>query len=257
MDIKTDFEFFTWRINPMNAVLEEYMETIWGMIERGDNSVTDLKQRLGNTFNQSNLDRLIEEGIVMYWDERRESLAFTDTGMERAAGLIRSHRLAERLIADVLGGEFEEGACEFEHINNPALVDSICTMLGHPRECPHGLPIPEGECCRKSADVIKRFIVPLTSLEAGMSAVIAYVYSKNDGQLHIMEGMQIRPGVEIRLHQKKPAYVIEVEGAHIAIDPGVASNIQVWIDNDGKHDDGFQDRGPHGKPRRRRKWWQV
>jgi len=66
--------------------------------------------------------------------------------------LIRARRLAERLIHDVLGGEFEEGACEFEHMGSTKLIDSICTLLGHPKECPHGLPIPEGECCQRSKD---------------------------------------------------------------------------------------------------------
>ena len=68
--------------------------------------------------------------------------------------LIRAHRLAEKLIHDVLGGKFEDEACEFEHIASPKLVDSICTMLGHPKECPHGLPIPEGDCCKRSKDFV-------------------------------------------------------------------------------------------------------
>jgi DtxR family Mn-dependent transcriptional regulator len=41
----------------------------------------------------------------------------------------------------------EEQACYFEHILSPAVTDSICAFLGHPRLCPHGRPIPRGACC--------------------------------------------------------------------------------------------------------------
>ena len=69
---------------------------------------------------------------------------------ENCTGTTRAHRLAEKLIHHVSGGDFEKGAAEFEHVADPKLIDSLCTMLGHPRECPHGQPIPEGECCRRS-----------------------------------------------------------------------------------------------------------
>ncbi len=210
-------------------VHEEYIEMVWTMLEKGSDSLDELARRFGLSYDESSLGLLESEGIVRI-DRNAGTLAFTEHGSARARLLIRSHRIAERLILDVLGGEYEDGACEFEHIKNPVLVDSICTLLGHPRECPHGLPIPEGECCRNSADTVTRTVVPLSSLDSGSVATIAYVYAKNDGQLHVMEGMQLRPGVTVKLHQKKPTYVIEVEDAHIAIDPRVAANIQVWID---------------------------
>ena len=92
------------------------------------------------------------------------------------------------------------------------------------------MPIPEGECCRRSLDTIKRHVVPLTDIEIGQAARVAYVYSKSDQQLHVVEGMQIKPGVLIKLHQKYPTFVIEAEDAHVALDAEVAANIQVWAD---------------------------
>ena len=44
-------------------------------------------------------------------------------------------------------GSIEKNACTFEHILSPEVTDRICTFLGHPRTCPHGSPIPEGDCC--------------------------------------------------------------------------------------------------------------
>ena len=76
---------------------------------------------------------------------------FTDRGRQRAADIIRRHRLAERLFTETLKiqneAEIEQQACKFEHILSPEATDKICTFLGHPRTCPHGAPIPRGVCC--------------------------------------------------------------------------------------------------------------
>src|SRR5215813_3821862 len=75
----------------------------------------------------------------------------TVRGKQRAADIIRRHRLAERLFTDSLAldseTEIEQQACKFEHILSPEATDKICTFLGHPRTCPHGAPIPRGACC--------------------------------------------------------------------------------------------------------------
>jgi putative ABC transport system ATP-binding protein len=81
---------------------------------------------------------------------------FTDRGRQRAADVIRRHRLAERLFTDSLAmdseTEIEQQACKFEHILSPGATDKICTFLGHPRTCPHGSRIPPGQCCGLSLE---------------------------------------------------------------------------------------------------------
>ena len=85
---------------------------------------------------------------------RAGEIVFTPRGEQRARSVIRRHRLAERLFMDVLAirdeGSIEQNACTFEHILSPEVTDRICTFLGHPRTCPHGSPIPEGDCCLES-----------------------------------------------------------------------------------------------------------
>jgi putative ABC transport system ATP-binding protein len=87
----------------------------------------------------------------------RTVLEFTDRGRHRAADIIRRHRLAERLFTDTLHMQDDAGieaqACKFEHILSPEATESICVLLGHPKTCPHGSPIPPGECCVRSATV--------------------------------------------------------------------------------------------------------
>jgi Mn-dependent DtxR family transcriptional regulator len=80
----------------------------------------------------------------------------TPRGHQRAADIIRRHRLAERLFTDSLAmdseTEIEQQACKFEHILSPEATDKICTFLNHPRTCPHGAPIPPGPCCGRRAE---------------------------------------------------------------------------------------------------------
>src|SRR5258708_33661027 len=76
---------------------------------------------------------------------------FTEKGRKRAEDVIRRHRLAERLFTQTFKvhdeKEVAEEACKFEHILSPEATERICSFLGHPRTCPHGSPIPAGECC--------------------------------------------------------------------------------------------------------------
>jgi DtxR family transcriptional regulator, Mn-dependent transcriptional regulator len=207
---------------------DEMLEKLWQLGERGSSTAAELERALGRHWRPALLEALLGEGLA-----RRDgpSLALSEKGRGKAERLIRAHRIGERLIHDVLGREFEPGACEFEHILATEIVDGICTLLGHPRECPHGFPIPEGDCCRASARFVQQTIVPLTELKIGQSARVAYVYAKSDQQLHRLTSLQIRPGSVVRLHQDYPSYVIECDGSSIALDGEVAKNINVWLES--------------------------
>jgi DtxR family Mn-dependent transcriptional regulator len=153
---------------------------------------------------------------------------FSPEGERRARQLVRSHRLAERLVQDVLGQSAEPSACEFEHLLGTEVVDAICTLLGHPRECPHGYPIPPGECCERSAQTVTRQVKLLADMAIGASGRIAWVYARSDAQLHALDSLQLRPGAMVTLHQRRPSFVVECEGAHLALDDTLAREINVW-----------------------------
>jgi DtxR family Mn-dependent transcriptional regulator len=208
----------------------------------------------GEQFDPADLDLLVRDGLAL---RDGEHVGLTAAGLNRAEKLIRAHRLGERLIHDVLGKEYEPGACEFEHIVDTGIVDGICTLLGHPRECPHGFPIPEGECCRNSAQFAGKIVAPLTELEIGQAARIAYVYSKSDQQMHRLASLRITPGETVKLHQKHPAYVIECGGASIALDTEVAANVNVWIEGENVSMPREAVAADHGRPsfvKPRRRW---
>jgi putative ABC transport system ATP-binding protein len=89
------------------------------------------------------------------WIELGEHhIALTPKGERRALDVIRRHRLAERLFYEVFGLEealLHDAAHKIEGILRPDVTDKICTFLHHPQTCPHGDPIPRGECCAKAA----------------------------------------------------------------------------------------------------------
>jgi Mn-dependent DtxR family transcriptional regulator len=90
-------------------------------------------------------------------------------GQQRAADVIRRHRLAERLFTQTLKvqneEEIEQQACKFEHILSPEVTDKICSFLGHPESCPHGSPIPAGECCDKAGRLGDRSLQKPTAID--------------------------------------------------------------------------------------------
>ncbi len=97
--------------------------------------------------NRRTLLGMAESGLIVQSGERIE---FTARGRERARDLVRRRRLAEVLFSSAMHlpeAEVELAACRMEHIIDPEVTDSICAFLSHPRRCPHGRPIPGGDCC--------------------------------------------------------------------------------------------------------------
>jgi putative ABC transport system ATP-binding protein len=93
---------------------------------------------------------LLRMSEVHLVEVRNQDVQLTAEGHQRARDVIRRHRLAERLFKDTFrieDNEVHTQACKFEHIISPELDERICTFLGHPKTCPHGNPIPPGDCC--------------------------------------------------------------------------------------------------------------
>ena len=238
-------------MNNDKRVKEEHLESLWELKENGQDTVDDLERIMNGTYNTLVIEDLVLDALVE-WNPGTGKISLAEGGEDQARIIIRAHRIGERLIYDVFGGDFETAACEFEHTVEAQLVDRICTLLGHPRECPHGMPIPEGECCRSSAGMAYKQVVPLTELEIGQSARVAYINSKDDRQMHKLDGLQIRPRTTVKIHQQYPCYVIECEGAHIAMDEEIVSKICVWSKN-GQKQSG--DREPMVLGKKHRKRW--
>src|SRR5512139_3153265 len=98
---------------------EEHLETIWHLVENNEADVGSFRSHSGGACDEGVLEHLREDGYITL---RGDHIALTDKGSDAAKQIIRRHRLAERLLSDVLGmalGDIEPGACEFEHVLAP------------------------------------------------------------------------------------------------------------------------------------------
>ncbi len=126
---------------------DEVLEQIW-VLEENQVRPSPEQIQFNGGGNRKVLPVMQEIGLLHSY---RPVLEMTAQGRGRAARIIRRHRLAERLFADTFHmkdeQELESNACTFEHILSPEVTERICTFLNHPKHCPHGSPIPPGECC--------------------------------------------------------------------------------------------------------------
>ena len=207
----------------------EILEAVWTLQEQGTAALDTVTKNAPVQVTDALIARLSEEGLLSVDADRNVRLL--PKGREMAEQIIRRHRLAERLICDALGAHVDESevaACEYEHLLAEGITNSICTLLGHPRYCPHNKPIPEGDCCRQARDELKPIVVSCDQLRIGESARIAYFSTKEHSRLLKLSALGISPGMQLKLIQKWPAYVVQCEETEIALEPGVAKNIYVW-----------------------------
>jgi DtxR family Mn-dependent transcriptional regulator len=215
--------------NRTSEEVTEVLEAVWTLEEQGPAVLEKVIQNAPVKITDELLTRLTDEGLLAVDSERQVRLL--PAGRKLAERIIRRHRLAERLICDALGAKVEESeieACEYEHLLAEGITNSICTLLGHPRYCPHNKPIPEGDCCRQARDDLKPIVVSCDQLNIGESASIAYFCAREHSRLLKLSALGISPGMSLKLIQKWPAYVVQCEETEIALEPDVAKNIYVW-----------------------------
>ena len=210
--------------------LEEVLELVWTLEEaHGKAEKGLLLEKVDISAPEATLNTLIQEDYVKIADTHVE---FTKKGREYARLIIRRHRLAERLLNDVLEVKedaMDSSACKFEHFLDEEVTTSICTLLGHPTSCPHGKAIPPGNCCEKVNKEIRPVVAPLTELRSGDKAKISYIVTKYHERLDRLSSMGLLPGVQIRLHQRQPTYIIQMGETQIALDTAIARDIYVRL----------------------------
>jgi putative ABC transport system ATP-binding protein len=126
---------------------DEVLVQMWALAEEGRVPEAERVRVPDVVDNRRTLLGMVESGLL---PDAGPNLVFTPRGRERARDLVRRRRLAEVLFSSAMrlpDPEMEEAACRMEHIIDPEVTNSICSFLGHPRQCPHGKPIPAGDCC--------------------------------------------------------------------------------------------------------------
>lgn len=207
---------------------DELLEMLWRLGELHEPTLNALRQNDPEQRYEGYLREFASDGVVRMEGER---IVFTTAGHQKARDIVRRHRLAERLLVDVMGirpHETEEAACEFEHILAPELVDAICTLLGHPLTCPHGQSIPEGDCCQKKQQVVDMAVVPLTQVESGWQGRIASLDTQDPQRINRLLALGLLPGARLTLLQRHPTLVVQVEQRQIAFEESIGHDLRVW-----------------------------
>jgi len=133
-------------VNDLIDTTEMYLRTIYELEEEG---VVPLRARIAERLGQSGptvsqtVARMERDGLLVVGDDRH--LALTASGRNRAVSVMRKHRLAERLLIDVIGLEWEyvhTEACRWEHVMSDAVERKLIALLDNPTTSPYGNPIP-------------------------------------------------------------------------------------------------------------------
>ncbi len=210
-----------------NKLRDEILELLWSMREKGKKNYAELINGINDSGTSDALIKMEKSGLVVISNDEVE---LADKGEARARDLTRRHRLAERLFHDVLEvgmQESEETACEVEHFLSPSVTDSVCSFLGHPPTCPHGKPIPRGECCSRYRSEMRPLVMKLKELDVGSKGRIVFIVPSENSRLERLASMGILPGSIIRLKQKRPSFVLEIDETTLAIDNLIAEEIYV------------------------------
>ncbi|MGQ0679726.1 MAG: metal-dependent transcriptional regulator [Actinomycetota bacterium] len=208
---------------------QEYLECIFEMEEEGAIILqARLSERLGvtpATVSQA-VRRLVTDGLIDM-DGRRIHLS--EQGLEVATPLVRRHRLAERLLTDILEIPWfraHEEAHAWEHVISPEVEQRILEKTGA-STCPHGNPIPGVAQAHSRSD-----LVPLTELAEGESGVLSLLTEDVELVTDILKYFQdqgLMPGATVEVTKVGPdgTRTLSVDGKMSSLGPNLADNL--WM----------------------------
>jgi DtxR family Mn-dependent transcriptional regulator len=199
--------------------IEEYLEAVYRLEREGPGVTTSgLASTLGvaPASVSGMLKKLERDGYVEY--VARGEVKLSRSGLEVAVRVLRRHRLAERLLTDVLGmpwDEVHEEACMLEHAISDRVEQRLMKLLNNPETCPHGHPIPP-----KDLSDPKRVGMPLAQVEAGRQTAVVGVTEEVPEILRYLGQVGLRPGANVHVIEKAPLggpLTVEVENGRHAI----------------------------------------
>lgn len=205
---------------------EMYLRTVLELEEEG---IPALRARLAERLALSapsvseGVSRLESDGLVRLQEDR--TVALTDEGRDIATHVMRKHRLAERLLVDVLGVEPEhvhEEACRWEHVISDRVEAKLVEFLGNPTTSPYGNPIPGSE-----ADPYER----LTLAEATAARVrlerISERLQANHAVMHALDELGVHAGDEVEVERAGGQIRLTSSGTTAVVDDDSARLLYV------------------------------
>ena len=208
---------------------QEYLEAIFEMEEEGGSiQQARIAQRLGvsRATVSEHIRRLEKEGLIAV-DSR--ALSLTAGGRDEATPLVRRHRLAERLLTDILDIPWHrahEEAHHWEHVISPEVEERILSKTGA-TTCPHGNPIPGYD-----PPYDRKKLVPLTDLQPEQSGILSLLTEDVELETEVLryfEDHRLMPGANIQVSSVGPdgTLTLDVEGTRASLGSNLADNI--WV----------------------------
>jgi len=224
---------------------EMYLRTI---LELEEENIVALRARIaerlrhsGPTVSQT-IGRMERDGLVVVSGDRH--LELTDVGRRRATGVMRKHRLAERLLSDVIGLDWayvHDEACRWEHVMSERVERRLYELLGKPTDSPYGNPIPGLEAIGGvESELFTDGVVTLLSAMAGYTpgsvvtlARLAEPIQVDPELLTQLDEGGLRPGARLTLESVGGYVSVRVPGVEGALElpPEVASHVFVSVEN--------------------------
>ena len=210
-----------------SATLEEYLEAIYKLAEKGPVRPTPIAEAIGvsGPTVTATLRRLQARGLI-----KRDGgeVLLTSEGRSQALTIIRKHRVAERFLVDVLGLEWDEAhedACLLEHALSPRVLSALEGYLDNPTVCPHGHPIPT-----EDGEVAEIKGAALCDMDAGSEVQILQVEEDDEAMLAYLGSMGMFPGTEVKVCEVAPfkgPLLVQVGESTYAVGRDVADRILV------------------------------
>ena len=216
---------------------EMYLRTIYELVEE---EIVPLRARIAERLHQSGptvsqtVARMERDGLLVVKGDRH--LEFTEEGRAQAVRVMRRHRLAERLLVDVIGldwNEVHEEACRWEHVMSETVERRLLELLDHPTESPYGNPIPGlDELGEPPAEGFLEGVQPLSQVAGEESRMvklgrISEEMQKDEALMTALRRVGARPGAVISVQATRDGVLLGRSGETAEVITEAAEHIFV------------------------------
>lgn len=205
---------------------EEYLQAVYTLADEGGQVIgARLAEflRISPAAVSEMVHRLERDGLLRLDDHKEVHL--TERGLIAASRVVRRHRLAERMLVDLLGYEWwktHEEAERLEHAMSPEMEERLVRVLGDPQTCPHGNPMP---------GTLPTPTRPLERLAVGDRAAVERIpdqFEHEPGFLEYLDTQGVRPGVTLEMIEQRPGLLrVGVDGRERSLRPDCGQ--KVWM----------------------------
>ncbi|HVF52037.1 MAG TPA: metal-dependent transcriptional regulator [Actinomycetota bacterium] len=218
-------------LRKLNPASKEYLEAVYELEEEGQRV---LKARIGERLGlapatvSEGVKRLVDEGYVSVADGR--DIGLTDEGRVIAEALVRRHRLAERMLVDILGIPWHmchHEAEDWEKVMTPQVEQAILDKLEGDPTCPHGNPIPGAGPAVPWSDL--KAVAGMAIGDKGRLTRLLEDVELDGDVLKFLEDHRLMPGRDLEVIDIAPdgTRTLSVEGGQVALGAGLADNL--WV----------------------------